>query len=461
MARGKYERRPKFGPSWLIIIMLLLVLIAGLLAAIYFTRENAPADTTPGTTISSSKETTSEPTTETTTEATTIPTTVETEPYITSTASIGVSGDFLLHSGVYNSAKNGSEYDFSDMLRFITKYYDRYDFMVANLEVPLAGADRGYSGYPLFNSPDAIARDLQEAGMDMMLTANNHTIDQGHDGMIRTQQVLLDAGLKYLGTQMTPEDPDYIVQDINGIQVGMVCYTYETGDTSDGRKTLNGNIVPAKSTDLVSSFNPAELDAFYAEVQQHLASMRHEGAEVTMVFIHWGNEYELKQNKTQTTIAQQLCEFGVDVIVGGHPHVIQPFETLVSSTGHETYCIYSVGNALSNQNRVSLANTQNSAYTEDGMIFGVTFEKWNDGSVNIQEISVLPTWVNVYQGSSKRLYYIMPLDTDLASWDDFGVQNLNYTYGSYKRTLSIVGAGLNEYREAASLQPLPLEKAKP
>ena len=211
MARGKYQRKPKFGAAWLVI--LLLILIAGLLAAIYVAQNSGlfglgGDSTTPTTTI----ETTTEATTE---EPTTVTTTVVTEPYITSTASIGVSGDILLHGPVYNSAKSGSNYDFSDMLKFISEYYNRYDFMVANLEVPLAGAERGYSGYPLFNSPDAIANDLMEAGMDMMLTANNHTIDQGHDGMIRTQQVLLDAGMQYLGTQMTEEDPDYIVQDIN------------------------------------------------------------------------------------------------------------------------------------------------------------------------------------------------------------------------------------------------------
>lgn len=460
MARGKYERRPRFSPTWLIIIMLLLVLIAGLLAAIYFSRNNGPDDSTGTTPSTTTVPSTTEATTEPTTEPTTVPTTVETEPYITSTASVGVSGDILLHTPLHASAKTGSGYDFSDMLKFIEEYYNRYDFMIANLEVPLAGADKGYSGYPLFNSPDAIATDLKEAGMDMMLTANNHTIDKGHDGLIRTQEVLTEAGLQYLGTQMTEEDADYIVQDINGIYVGMVCYTYETGDTSDGRKTLNGNPVPKQSTDLVTSFNPKQLDEFYDEVVQTLHAMRDAGAEVTMLFIHWGNEYELKQNKTQSAIAQQLCELGVDVIVGGHPHVIQPFKTLVSSTGHKTYCIYSVGNALSNQNRNSLSSTPNSEYTEDGMIFGVTFEKWNDGTVNIQEITILPTWVNVFQGSSKRLYYIMPLDIELESWEDFDVKNLKYTYGSYKRTLSIVGAGLNEYREAASLQPLPLEKEK-
>lgn len=457
MARGKYERISKFGPVWLVTIILLLLLVVGLLAGIYFSQGSDPADDPTGT--SQTISTTAEPTTEATTEPTTIPTTVETEPYVTATASIGVSGDFLLHTGLHASAKNGSEYDFSDMLKFIEEYYNRYDFMIANLEVPLAGADKGYSGYPLFNSPDAIATDLKEAGMDMVLTANNHTIDKGHDGLIRTQEVLKEAGLQYLGTQMNAEDVDYIVQDINGIQVGMVCYTYETGDTKNGQKTLNGNTVPTKSTDLVSSFNPNDMDTFYAEVVETLHQMKDAGADVTMFFMHWGNEYELKQNKTQTAIAQKLCELGVDVIVGGHPHVIQPFETLVSSTGHKTYCIYSVGNALSNQNRNSLSSNPNGAYTEDGMIFGVTFEKWNDGTVSIQEITVLPTWVNVVQGN-KRLYYIMPLDIELESWEDFGVKNLNYTYGSYKRTLSIVGAGLNEYREAASLQPLPLEKEK-
>ena len=219
MARGKYERRSKFGPVWLVTIILLLLLVVGLLAGIYFSQGSDPADDPTG--ASQTISTTAEPTTEATTEPTTIPTTVETEPYVTATASIGVSGDFLLHTGLHASAKNGSEYDFSDMLKFIEEYYNRYDFMIANLEVPLAGADKGYSGYPLFNSPDAIATDLKEAGMDMVLTANNHTIDKGHDGLIRTQEVLKEAGLQYLGTQMNAEDVDYIVQDINGIQVGM------------------------------------------------------------------------------------------------------------------------------------------------------------------------------------------------------------------------------------------------
>ena len=461
MARGKYQKKSKFSSSLLVIIVLLLVVAAGIMAAIYLTKDGGLFDSANTTTQATTVATTAEPTTEATTEPTTIPTTVVTEPYITSTASIGVTGDMLLHTPLHASAKNGSTYDFSDMFRFIQNYYKRYDFMVANLEVPLAGADRGYSGYPLFNSPDAFATDLAEAGVDMVLTANNHAVDMGKAGLLRTQDVVTEAGLLYLGTKKTADDPTYVIHEINGIRVGMMCYTYETYSEIEGRKEINGIPISKELGALVCSFNHNSTQTLFPDVEKSMAEMKEAGVDVTMMFIHWGQEYELRQNGTQEFIAQGLCDLGVDVIVGGHPHVIQPFDTLTSSTGHTTYCIYSTGNAISNQNRNSLANTSQSIHTEDGMIFGVTFEKWNDGTVNIQEINILPTWVNVYQGESKRLYYIMPLDIELESWEDFGVKKLSETYGSYKRTMKIVGPGLNAYREAAGLPLLPMERENP
>ena len=460
MARGKYQKKSKFSSSLLVIIVLLLVVAAGIMAAIYLTKDGGLFDSANTTTQATTVATTAEPTTVATTEPTTIPTTVVTEPYITSTASIGVTGDMLLHIGLHASAKDGDTYDFSDMFRFIEEYYKRYDFMVANLEVPLAGAERGYSGYPRFNSPDSFATDLKEAGVDMVLTANNHCVDKDKSGLLRTQDVVTEAGLLYLGTKKAADDPNYVIHDINGIRVGMMCYTYETNTDNKNQKAINGIPLSQELGALINSFNHRRAENLYAEVEQSMAEMKESGVDVTMMFIHWGDEYYIAQNGTQTRLAQGLCELGIDVIVGGHPHVVQPFDTLTSSTGHTTYCIYSVGNAISNQNRNSL-DTNNAIYTEDGMIFGVTFEKWNDGTVNIQDINILPTWVNVYQGESKRLYYIMPLDIELESWEDFGVKNLSNTYGSYKRTLSIVGPGLNAFREANGLAPLPMEKEKP
>ena len=188
------------------------------------------------------------------------------------------------------------------------------------------------------------------------------------------------------------------------------------------------------------------LDAMYAA-----------GAEATMVYIHWGDEYALSPNKSQQEIAQQLCELGVDVIVGGHPHVVQPYETLTSTSGHNTYCIYSVGNAISNQRTDTLASTtRNAPYTEDGMIFNVVFQKWNDGRVEVGQVNILPTWVNKEYKGGKNVYTIVPLDTDVEAWTGYDVTSVSNTFKSYNRTMSIIGEGYNACRQALGLPTVPL-----
>ena len=457
MAHGKYQKMPtpKLAPTLFVLILLALIL--------FFTirtlekPEQPPAETdntTPPVSTTLPKETETEPPT---TEATTEPTTAPTEPFIVSTASVGVTGDILIHSPVYDAANQGNGvYDFSSMFTYIAEYYESFDYMIANLEVTLAGSDKGYSSYPRFNCPDPIADALVNAGVDMMLTANNHTYDKGHQGLLRTQQVLGEKGLEHLGTRTNESTPFYTIKDINGIQVGMVCYTYETGDTSDGRKTLNGIPVDKADGNLISSFNPYDLDSFYKDVTAVLAAMEADGAETNMLFIHWGDEYHTKQNTDQTLIAKKLAELGVDVLVGGHPHVIEPFDTIVTESGHTMYCIYSLGNALSNQRRTNIESAPN-GHTEDSMIFSVTFEKWNDGSVKIQEIDILPIWVSKGWDSEKGIeYYIIPLDLDNPHWDHFDISDTDYLYGSYKRTMQIVGSGLNEARENLGLPTKPL-----
>lgn len=456
MARGKYQKKRK--PSFLPIFFFLIILALAAYFVISALSEGSgkptePPETKPSASTQKPVETTQPPTTEPTTE----PTTVPTEPYIVSTASVGVSGDVLIHSPVYNAAYQNGVYDFNSMFSYIGDYYERFDFMIANLEVTLAGASRGYSSYPQFNCPDSIVDALQNAGVDMVLNANNHTYDTGHKGFVRTQEVLNEKGMAHLGTRLSEEETLYTVQDINGIQVGMVCYSYETGNTSDGRKTLNGIPVSHEDTNLIGSFHPKHLDDFYYEVYETLEAMYADGAEMTMVFIHWGDEYQIKENPQQNEIAQQLCELGVDVIVGGHPHVIQPFETLTSSEGHTTYCLYSMGNALSNQRRTNISQAPE-GHTEDSMIFSVTFEKWNDGSVNIREIDILPIWVSRDYDNAKgrNEYYIIPLDVANPDWTGFDISNNNYLYGSYKRTMKIVGEGLNQAREFLGLPAVPL-----
>lgn len=458
MGRGKYEaprRRRRLNPGFIVILLIALCLIATaalllLQSCDVFGKGNTPSISHTGSTGQANTPT------GTTAPPTTAP--PPTEPFVESTASIGVTGDIMGHMPVINAGKTASGYDFSEIYTYIKPYYESYDYMVANLEVNLGGTKAGpYQGYPTFNSPDEMAVALKNAGVDMVLTANNHSYDIGHNSFIRTQEVLNDIGLEHLGTRLSTNDKSYIIKDINGIQVGMLCYTYETGDPSNTRKQLNGIPVTVEDTDLVSSFNYKDLDGFYGEVETALAEMKSAGAEATMLYIHWGDEYALSPNKNQKSIAQKLCELGVDVIVGGHPHVIQPFDTLTSSTGHTTYCIYSVGNAISNQRVETLSDTtRNAAYTEDGMIFQVKFQKWNDGSVEVAEINVLPTWVNKEYKKGKYVYNIIPLDTSVPVWNCYDVGTEFDTYASYKRTMSLVGQGLNACREALSLAPVPL-----
>lgn len=464
MATGTYpprrrkRRRQNTSIIWFILFNILL--LAGLVFLILWGFDlmpgKDPADpTTTGSTVSTQANT--QPP-ETTVPPTTEPT--PTEPHVVSTASIGVTGDIMGHMPVINAGLTDNGYDFNNIFTYVKPYYEKFDLMIANLEVNLGGPEAGpYQGYPTFNCPDDMAVALKNAGVDMVLTANNHTYDVGHDGFVRTQQVLDDLGIDHLGTVTSAETPLYQVRDINGIKVGMVCYTYETGDPANPRTQLNGIAMTVEDSPLVGSFNYNDLDGFYAELQQAMDAMEAEGAQATMVYIHWGDEYVLKPNNRQVTIAKQLCEMGVDVIVGGHPHVIEPFETLTSSTGHTTYCIYSTGNAISNQRKETVANlTINSNYTEDGMVFSVVFEKWSDGTVKIGEIDILPTWVNKEFKNGKNNYTIIPLDASLSNWDGFDVGIVANTYNSYARTMSIVGNGLNACREALGLPAVPLTK---
>lgn len=377
-------------------------------------------------------------------------------PHVVSTASIGVTGDILIHSTVYNSALQADgSYDFSYHYQHIAPYFQKYDLMVANLEVTLNGGKP--SSYPCFNCPDSIVDALKGAGVDMLLTANNHSYDTRTAGLKRTLQIIRERGLDYLGTRDTTEESLYKVKDVDGVKVGMACFTYSTVSNS-GVKALNGITLNKDAFDLVSSFDPNRLEDFYAEAERAVTELKNGGAEVLMFYIHWGYEYRYVPSDHQKKMAAKLCELGVDVIVGGHPHVIQPFETITAENGNETLCIYSTGNAISNQRKALMDSDNHSGHTEDGMIFGVTYEKWSDGSVKLKEVEILPTWVIRENRNGKLNYQIVPLDMAVADWKTFDLTDatLKEAKASYNRTLELVGAGLNAARVKLSLPEVPL-----
>lgn len=436
-----------------LIILLTAVLVVMCALAIQKDPGNVPLATEPATT--QEQPTTPMEPTETEPEETTPPetTAAPTEPPVTlvSTATVSATGDILMHMPcVTGGAQGDGTYDFTHYFNYIQDYIQDADLSVANLETTLCGTDNGYaySGYPAFNCPDGIVTSLKNAGFDMLLTANNHCYDTRSKGFHRTQQVVKDAGLSHIGTVSAETEPQYRVVDVNGILLGMICYTYE--DNSDPNVVAPNGIVMTDADEvLINSFNAQDLDTFYKRIEGQIDQMKQEGAEGIVLYIHWGQEYQLEENATQNTIAQKMCDLGVDVIVGGHPHVIQPMELLTSTSdeNHKTLCLYSTGNALSNQRRASM--NLNTGHTEDGIVFSFTFAKYSDGTVRVEDADVLPTWVNKYtsKATGKNVYEIYPLDSQIEDWKtqmDMSDTTEQNARASLERTMKIVGEGLEQ-----------------
>ena len=432
-----------------ILILIMLLLIAGTVYTVKLCLDlpglETPTQPTESIRLPSGNRE-SEPTEPT--ETTAPPETTLPEPeHVVATASIASQGDLLMHGGVIRSGAQGDgTYDFESVFRYVKEYVSGYDLALANLETTFGGDANPYQGWPLFNVPDAFGDSIVEAGYDLLLTSNNHCYDTLMAGFKRTIEVSRDKGLMVLGSRLTEEEPNYAVVDLNGIQVGMVSYTYTTS-MSGGKPSLNGNS-PVENPALVNYFSYTNLDKFYSELTDILEKMKSEGAEATMLFIHWGTEYEIVENNYQDTIAQKVCDLGVDVIVGGHPHVVQPVQLLSSGVDpeHKTVCIYSLGNAVSNQ-RIAEMRLK-TGHTEDGVLFAVTFEKYSDGTVYLAGAEVLPTWVNLSSVNGKLEYNILPLeDAKRDTWKErFNLTDSLFQncVDSYQRTMDIVGPGMEQ-----------------
>ncbi len=232
-------------------------------------------------------------------------------------------------------------YDFRPSFDIIAPYLMDPDIAVGNLETTLAGPERGYSGYPTFNTPVEMAANLKEAGFDLLATANNHALDMGLSGLKATVENVRAAGLQNFGTYLSLEDRQTpLILDVNGINIAFIAYT----------KTTNGIPVPQDHGYAVNY-----IDNFHdpAPMLKEVAAARQAGADVVAVYVHWGHEYHFTPADYQRNLAQRLADSGADLILGSHPHVIQPLEWLTVNEGERAgkraLVAYSMGNFLSNQ----------------------------------------------------------------------------------------------------------------
>ena len=366
------------------------------------------------------------------------------------TATVINTGDIILHSTVLDGAKTGDgNYDFSAFFTQATNYFKAADLATANLEVTLGGTESGaFSGYPAFNAPDSVLDTIKNSGLNFLTTANNHCYDTGLFGLKRTVQQLRAKNIDFIGTKESDADPTYIIKDVNGVKIGMVAYTYENSSGA-GQKSINGNIVKAEANSLINSFSYDRINAFYTEAQSVVKDMKQQGADAVVFYMHWGEEYQLNANTWQKTIAQKLCNIGVDVIVGGHPHVVQPIELIHSEDSQNTtVCLYSMGNAISNQRKELMNPECTTGHTEDGVLFEFTFTKYGDGETALTAVDVIPTWVNKYRGGSGYQYTMYPLESAaMAESYGFDAQTLAKAKASFERTKKQIASGLTQCQQ--------------
>ena len=330
-----------------------------------------------------------------------------------------VIGDIMCHNSQYKDAYNGSTYDFSYVFDDIKDYISSADIAVGNLETTFAGKERGYSNYPRFNSPEQLAYNLKDMGIDVLCTANNHSMDTNYSGVVSTLDFLDDAGISHMGTSRTAEEQNQIlVKDVNGIKIAFLAFTYGT----------NGIPVPSANSYCV---NLIDKDLILKQLELAKA----QEPDLICVNMHWGLEYQNVQNSDQEDWADFLFENGVDVILGSHPHVLQPMEkrtvTLEDGTTKNCFVIYSLGNFISGQTKKN---------TRTSIILNINFTKDGEtGKTTIGDVSYVPIYMYKSSSGSTKRYKLLDITSSIAEYENGSDTSIGQsTYSTLKSELTRV-----------------------
>jgi poly-gamma-glutamate synthesis protein (capsule biosynthesis protein) len=313
---------------------------------------------------------------------------VEQEDSIT-VVRIIAAGDAMAHMPQINAAKmaDGS-YDFSGCYQYITDILATGDLNIVNLETTLAGAP--YSGYPLFSAPDEYAIALRDAGFNFFLLANNHIADKGTRGATTTIEKLHEMQVSTAGAYSDDEDREKrnpAIVEVEGIKIALLNYTY----------SLNGMTVS-------KPFSVNLLDDTI-QIKKDLEEARNRQADVIIVFPHWGEEYQHTPSRRQREQARFFFKNGADIIIGSHPHVVQPVEYFAydqTDTTKTKLIYWSLGNFISNQRFLNAA--------QGGILASLTITKnKNTNQSQIENHSAIPFWVYRNREISPG-YFVLPAE---------------------------------------------------
>lgn len=351
---------------------------------------------------------------------------------------ISAIGDIMAHDDQLKAQfdKDTNTYSFDNNFKYVKPYISKSDLAIGNLETTLAGPKAKYSSFPKFNSPDELADAIKDSGVDIVSTINNHTYDRGSDGVYRTLDVLNSKDIEHVGTQKNDEDENFLIKDVDGVKLGITAYSY--GQVYGSTTALNGLNIDYNDLNNLNIFNSSYVDIAFNEIKDTLDVMNNKESDLQVVILHWGDEYTRQPNEFQKELAKKLCDYGVDIIIGSHPHMVQPIEMIKSDENdNETLVIYSLGNFLSNQRNEIL----NKKYTEDGVIANIGINKnLNTGETKISNVEYIPTWVNKYNNKNGKLTYeIIPLINE-KQFSKIDNLPLDKAKKSYDNTTSIIGS---------------------
>lgn len=307
-------------------------------------------------------------------------------------------GDTLCHNTQYWDAYNKQTgiYDFSYVYDDIRSYTEASDITISSLETTFAGEDRGYSNYPTFNTPDSLATALKGIGIDIISTAGNHALDYGYSGLCRSIDVLNNAGLSHLGTYKSAEEQEQIlIKDVKGVKIAFINYTYGT----------NGIPVPSGKEYCVNLIDK-EL------IKKQIAQAKEAKVDMIVACMHWGTEYRTTANSEQKELADFLFKNGVDVIIGNHPHVLEPMEkrtvTLDDGTIKDCFVVYALGNFTADQRE---------EITRDSAILNLTITKNSDGKISIDKVNYVPIYMYKNKNISTKKFKILDIEKTISEYE--------------------------------------------
>ncbi len=310
-------------------------------------------------------------------------------------------GDIMSHKPQLKAAYNPvtNQYDYSENFKYVKNIFRQADFVAVNLETTLGV--KPYSGYPQFSAPPALAKACRQAGINVLVTANNHSCDKGLKGIVKTLNILDSLKIYHTGTFRNKTGKDShtpLILKKNGITLALLNYTYGTNGIPEPK--------PAK-VNLIDT----------TAIKKDIEISRLKNPDAIIVFLHWGQQYKNHPDKQQKKLVDFLQRNGINIIIGSHPHVIQDVDYEHDYLNNHTYItVYSLGNFISNQR----------TFPRDGsMIVDIQLKKDSAGKLHITHFKTIPIWVYKYLKSKIRHYEILPVE-DFKFRPAYFIKNTDY-----------------------------------